>query len=91
MRRPDRRTELLGYIASSRRLQRRLVVLAPIGVVSAIGAAISWPALVPVVIVGCLATYGVGRYITAAHIADWQLELRQLDAGPPSPISGREP
>jgi hypothetical protein len=90
-RREVRRAELERWIGESLRLQRRLPrVVVPIGVAGAAASAWLWPLALPFVILTAIAFVLVGRYITAAHIADWRLELRNLDR-PPAPIEGREP
>lgn len=88
-RRAERRVELERWIAGSRRLQKRLVVIAPIGAAASVVAAVLYPIATPFVALTAVAYYFVGRYITAAHIADWRQQLRDLDR-PPAPIEGRE-
>jgi hypothetical protein len=88
-RRERRRGELKAWIASSQRVQRRLWIAFPIGVAAAFACALFAPLGVPFAILGAVSFWGVGRYITAAHIADWRLELENFDA-PLLPIAGRE-
>jgi hypothetical protein len=78
------RDRLHGYIANSRRVQRRLaiatVVLAAIGVAVLIADRMAGGlVLLLTAIVGVS-----GFWVTAAHIADWRLRLRSMDA-PASP------
>jgi hypothetical protein len=84
-----RRADLKRWIAGSLRLQRRLWIALPIGGVATVACAVLLPIGVPFALILAASFYGVGRYITAAHIADWRLELENLDQ-PLAPISGRE-
>lgn len=73
------RDRLHGYIAASRRVQRRLAVaviaLGAIGLGAlAVHRAAGGIVLLTTVIVGVC-----GFWVTAAHIADWRLRLRTLD------------
>jgi hypothetical protein len=73
------RDKLRGYVAASRRLQRRLVI----GVVVAAAVALGGFAVVPTVAafallaIGCVAICGL--WITTSHIADWRAQLARLD------------
>jgi hypothetical protein len=89
-RRERRRAELKAWIAGSLKVQRRVWIALPIGALTAIVCAIVVPIAVPFAVLLGLSFWGVGRYITAAHIADWRLELESLDR-PPAAIDGREP
>ena len=74
------RARLTGYIAASRRVQRRL------GVGVAAATAIAAAVLVVSSTIGALALLGVGIiavcgfWVTAAHISDWKMQLGRLDA-----------
>jgi hypothetical protein len=85
----QRRAELERWIADSRRLQKRLVVILPIGLALAIAVRILFPGWAWLMGVATVAFYGVGRYITWVHITDWQALLRDLDRAA-APIAGRE-
>ncbi len=86
----DRRTLLEGYVAASRKLQRRLIVLFPLGLLLAFAVRLLWSGWAWLAVVSTLAFYGMGRYITATHIADWKMQLADLSRGAATPIGGRE-
>ena len=89
-RREEKRAELEAWLAGSRRVQRGLPrVVAPLGVVGVALAVWLAPFATPFVVLTAVSFLVIGRYITAAHIADWQQQLRDLDR-PPAPIEGRE-
>lgn len=73
------RERLHGYIAASKRVQRRLMfvvaglVALSIGILVFDGRA-GGLAFLATGIIG-----GAGFWVTAAHIADWRLKLRTLD------------
>jgi len=78
-----RRADLEGWIGDSQRLQRRLWWVLPLGAAAVVVAALVAPGSAPMLVaVAALALFAVGRYITAAHIADWRSQLE---------ATGREP
>jgi hypothetical protein len=75
----DRRTEIEGWIARTRRTQRRLGVVAACGVAVAVGLML-WRVSVGGVALGIVATVALcGFWVTASHLADWNDKLDQLD------------
>lgn len=84
-----RRAELERWIADSRRLQKKLIVIPPVGLALAIAVRIFFPGWAWLMVVATVAFYGVGRYITWVHISDWEALLRDLDRTA-APIAGRE-
>jgi uncharacterized protein (UPF0261 family) len=88
-RKAARRELLQRLLARSQRVQRRLILVVPLGAAATAIAAAVFPLAVPFVVVTALAYWGVGRYITAVHMAETRQQLRELDR-PPAPIEGRE-
>jgi hypothetical protein len=84
-----RRAQLEGYIVRSQRLQRRLIGVLPIGLAIAVAVRLLAPGWAWLAVLATVSFYGVGRYITATHIADWRALLRDLDH-PPAVVQGRE-
>lgn len=77
-----RRAELTAYLASSRRVRRRLPWVFAIGVAITVGlwlAGLGAPA-VPLAAVCTAIVVGAGWWITFGHIADFQGQLDELDA-----------
>ncbi len=77
---PDaERARLHGYIAASRRVQRRLAIaMVALVVVSAV--VLGFHRAAGGIVLLTSAIVGVcGYWVTAAHIADWRLRLRTLD------------
>ncbi|HET7504097.1 MAG TPA: hypothetical protein VFK02_23915 [Kofleriaceae bacterium] len=75
----DRRLELEGWIARTRRTRRQLVVgVVGAGVIAVALAA--WSVRIGLVGLGGVAIVAVcGLWITASHLADWRGKLERLD------------
>ncbi|MEZ4401085.1 MAG: hypothetical protein R3B06_13760 [Kofleriaceae bacterium] len=74
------RARLTGYIAASQRVQRRLAVGLVVAAAPAIVATL-WVAPLPgrLALLGLVIVGVCGFWVTAAHIADWKMQLRRLD------------
>jgi hypothetical protein len=73
------RDRLHGYIAASKRVQRKLtLVVIGLAVVSGAALVVSRP-VGGILLLGTAIVGGCGFWVTAAHIADWRLKLRTLD------------
>jgi hypothetical protein len=78
----DRRRELEGWIARTRKTQRTLAIEVACAIVVAIGVSL-WNAQIGMVALGIVAIVAVcGFWVTASHIADWRGKLDQLDQPP---------
>lgn len=76
--RTERRAELLGWIAETRRNQRRLAILLAGFAVIAIGIML-WRTSIGVLALVIAGMIGmIGFWITWSHIADWRARLDQL-------------
>lgn len=91
----ERRATLNTWIAGSRRVQRRLNTSAAIGAAMALVARFvssTWSTIGLLIVLG---VYGIGRWITFSHIADWKTRLEAIDRaerGPAKPnAAGRIP
>jgi hypothetical protein len=72
------RARLTGYIQNSRRVQRKLTVALPVGVVVAI---VAWFVDGRVgfgLLAATLGVVGIGFWITAGHIAEWNTRLEVI-------------
>jgi hypothetical protein len=78
----DRRRELEGWIARTRRTQRTLGIVIASSAAVAIGL-ILWKARIGGVALAIVAIVAVcGFWVTAAHLADWRGKLDALDRPP---------
>jgi hypothetical protein len=78
------RARLGGYIQNSRRVQRKLKIALPIGVVVAIAAWFVDGRVGFGLLATTLGVVGIGFWITAGHIAEWntRLEVMARDQAP---------
>jgi Flp pilus assembly protein TadB len=75
----DRRAEIEGWIAGTRRTQRRLAIVMAGGAVVAIGLML-WNTSVGGIALGIVAIVALcGFWVTGSHLADWDDKLEQLD------------
>ena len=82
------RADLEGYIAQTKRNQRRLGIVLAIAFVAALIGTIAHVPFAPHVI-GLVAIVGVcGFWVTGAHIADWRRRIADLrDSSQAPPVS----
>ena len=73
------RDRLHGYIAASKRVQRRLTLVVIALAVASVVALVIDRRLGGFLLLGTAIVGGCGFWVTAAHIADWRLKLRTLD------------
>lgn len=73
------RARLEGWIAGSRRVQRRLAVAIAVMAVAGIALVIGWPMIGGLFLLFTAIVGVCGFWVTAAHIADWRLRLRTMD------------
>jgi hypothetical protein len=88
------RARLGGYIQNSRRVQRKLKIALPIGIAVAIAAWLVDGRLGFALLATTLGVVGIGFWITAGHIAEWNTRLEVLarqDAPPGAPRSRYAP
>lgn len=79
MSRPDRRTELEGWIAESRRLQRRMTV-GFLAVATAALVLLFFDAFLGKMTLAILVVTAICAYwVTGSHIADWRHQLQAMD------------
>lgn len=72
------RARLTGYIDGSRRVQRQLAtVLAPLGA-GGLGLALWQPLWGGLVLLAAVIVAICGFWVTAAHIADWKMQIDRL-------------
>jgi hypothetical protein len=77
----DRRAQLLGFIAASRRLQLRLAVVLIVGAAACVACMVALPSVATVGKAGLalLAIVAVCAYwVTGSHILDWRGQLEVL-------------
>jgi hypothetical protein len=72
------RARLTGYIQNSRRVQRKLTVALPVGVVVAIVAWFVDGRIGFGLLATTLGVVGIGFWITAGHIAEWNTRLEVI-------------
>jgi hypothetical protein len=88
------RSRLDGYIQNSRRVQRKLTIALPIGVAVAIAVWVLDGRVGFALLAATLGVVGIGFWITAGHIAEWNTRLEVLarqDAPPGAPRSRYAP
>lgn len=84
----DRRAQLEGWIASTRRTQRRLSIALVAGAAIGIGL-VAWQTAVGVFTLLSVALLAIcGYWITGSHLADWRRQLGELDRPKPQPRPG---
>lgn len=79
MRDMDRRAELEGWIAQTRRNQGRLALALAVATVISIGLLV-WNVRIGGLVLAVVVIVAVcGFWVTTSHIADWRGKLEQLD------------
>jgi hypothetical protein len=75
------RARLGGYIQNSRRVQRKLTIALPIGIAVAIAAWLVDGRVGFGLLAITLGVVGIGFWITAGHIAEWNTRLEVIARG----------
>ena len=84
-----RREDLEQWISQTRKTQRRLAVVIPLGTLISVGL-LAWRAAVGGFALLCVALVAICSYwITSSHLADWQNKLDELDRPPAPRHAGR--
>lgn len=83
------RERLLGYVAASRRVQRKLAVGTAVATVGAVVATVLWSSAGQLALLGVGIVAICGFWVTAAHISDWRMQIARLEARNPQLRSGR--
>jgi hypothetical protein len=78
----DRRLELEGWIARTRRNQRILAIALACAAAVGLGLSLWMPRLGGVALAAIVIVAICGFWVTSSHIADWRGKLAQLDRPP---------
>ena len=84
----DRRAELEGWIASTRRTQRRLMIALLAGAAIGFGLLAWRPAAGVFTLLADALLAICGYWITGSHLADWRRQLGELDRPRAQPRPG---